>query len=415
MVHFINFPRFFDEKEKFDPSTFRDAIITGLNECESDFDQVERFLDGAGGKLDYRRYAETLFDILFAGGVLAPGGTLQDEGDKSKGSIYTNICVFEAEESHEGLRAFLQIFNKLLRRYLYLKKSLEEETTKVIGFIKNFTEPQRKKLAIITGHLLANGIVTPSVFTSLFTNDILVRDGLSLEFATLMFTSWLKERDISNISSALKKSHQDSKLLELFPFNKRSMEHFEGYFNGVGLEQLVDFERHRQIAVSKKKLQKNLQEQMESGSNVKEMIANTKEDMKSYSLKEHNVVVIIWDTVMGAMEWSKKEDLIAEQSLRHLRPYTPLFEAFSTKGRSELTLIVRVQDFCYDNMNFLKVFHKIVLRFYKADVLSEDTILKWYNEAHSPKGKSVFLQQMKDMVEWLKNAEEESDSEDEEN
>ena len=62
--------RFIDEKEKFDPSTFRDAIITGLNECESDFEQVERYLDGAGGKLDYRRYAETLFDILFAGGVL---------------------------------------------------------------------------------------------------------------------------------------------------------------------------------------------------------------------------------------------------------------------------------------------------------------------------------------------------------
>lgn len=45
----------------------------------------------------------------FINKLVAPGGTLQDEGDKSKGSIYTNICVFEAEESHEGLRAFLQV------------------------------------------------------------------------------------------------------------------------------------------------------------------------------------------------------------------------------------------------------------------------------------------------------------------
>lgn len=41
-----------------------------------------------------------------------------------------------------------------------------------------------------------------------------------------------------------------------------------------------------------------------------------------------------------------------------------------------------------------------------ADVLSEEAILKWYNESHLAKGKSVFLEQMKQFVEWLKNAEE---------
>lgn len=44
--------------------------------------------------------------------------------------------------------------------------------------------------------------------------------------------------------------------------------------------------------------------------------------------------------------------------------------------------------------------------FLPADVLSEEAILKWYNEAHLAKGKSVFLEQMKKFVEWLKNAEE---------
>ena len=46
-----------------------------------------------------------------------------------------------------------------------------------------------------------------------------------------------------------------------------------------------------------------------------------------------------------------------------------------------------------------------------GDILSEDAILKWYNEAHSDKGKNVFRAQMKKMVEWLQSAEEESDSE----
>lgn len=41
-----------------------------------------------------------------------------------------------------------------------------------------------------------------------------------------------------------------------------------------------------------------------------------------------------------------------------------------------------------------------------ADVLSEEAILKWYTDAHVAKGKSIFLEQMKKFVEWLKNAEE---------
>lgn len=43
---------------------------------------------------------------------------------------------------------------------------------------------------------------------------------------------------------------------------------------------------------------------------------------------------------------------------------------------------------------------------FPADVLNEESILKWYNEAHLAKGKSVFLEQMKKFVEWLKSAEE---------
>jgi hypothetical protein len=38
-------------------------------------------------------------------------------------------------------------------------------------------------------------------------------------------------------------------------------------------------------------------------------------------------------------------------------------------------------------------------------------VLKWYQEAHSAKGKSVFLEQTKTFIQWLKNAEEESDEE----
>uniref|UniRef100_A0A8C9DWU8 W2 domain-containing protein n=1 Tax=Phocoena sinus TaxID=42100 RepID=A0A8C9DWU8_PHOSS len=50
----------------------------------------------------------------------------------------------------------------------------------------------------------------------------------------------------------------------------------------------------------------------------------------------------------------------------------------------------------------------------RAEFLSEEPILKWYKDTHVAKGKSVFLEQMKNFVEWLKNAEEESACEAEE-
>ena len=132
---------------------------------------------------------------------------------------------------------------------------------------------------------------------------------------------------------------------------------------------------------------------------------------------------------MSTVEWNKKEELVAEQALKHLKQYAPLFAAFTQTSRSELTLLVRVQEFCYENMNFMKVFQKVVLLFYKskffssflfyfeqmfiqiyfyclADVLSEDVIIKWYKEGHSVKGKSVFLEQMSKFIEWLQSAEE---------
>jgi hypothetical protein len=70
---------------------------------------------------------------------------------------------------------------------------------------------------------------------------------------------------------------------------------------------------------------------------------------------------------MGAVEWNKKEELVAEQALKHLRQYAPLFSSFTQTSRSELALLVRVQEFCYENMNFMKVFQKIVLLFYKSN------------------------------------------------
>ena len=46
---------------------------------------------------------------------------------------------------------------------------------------------------------------------------------------------------------------------------------------------------------------------------------------------------------------------------------TNLFLPFCERGTPQLTLLIKMQEFCYDRMHFMKVFHKIVLLFYKSE------------------------------------------------
>ncbi|XP_077865843.1 eIF5-mimic protein 2-A-like [Saccoglossus kowalevskii] len=66
-------------------------------------------------------------------------------------------------------------------------------------FLKGYTEEERSKLAKITALFLSLGRVQATILNSLF-NDQLVKEGIALEFATEMFTVWLSEKDIGNVS-----------------------------------------------------------------------------------------------------------------------------------------------------------------------------------------------------------------------
>merc|ERR1712142_1333227 len=177
-----------------------------------------------------------------------------------------------------------------------------------------------------------------------------------------------------------------------------------------GLKELSDFLRVQQTLGTRKELQERLSQDCP----IKEMVVYVKEEMKRSSLQEQAVIGLLWNCLMNAVEWNKKDELVTEQALKHLKHNAPLLAEFTTQGQSEMVLLLKVQDYCYDNIQFMNSFSKIVMLFYKADVLSEESILRWYKEGHAQggtKGKSVFLEQMKKFVEWLQNAEEESESE----
>ncbi|CAL1272254.1 unnamed protein product [Larinioides sclopetarius] len=398
-----------DEKEKYDPGSFRDAILQGLSEAGSDLEQVSKFLDTAGSKLDYRRYGEVLFDILLAGGILAPGGTIADLD-----SLKTNkseVCIFNANNDLESLKNYAQVITKLIRRYKYLEKTLDDEFKKVFMFLKGFTPEQREKLAKVTAILLSGGQITAGVLGKVL-QDHLVKDGIALEFIIDVFKIWLGEKDSNAVWGSLRKAGLDTKLLEFLPTSKRSIEYLSETFKSHGLTQLTDNLKAQENKSVKKELQQQVSELLKENTPMDEVIGHVKDQMKKNSIPEQEVAVLLWTSLMTIVDWNKRQELVHEQAIKHLRQYTSLLSAFTSSTKAELSLLVKVQEYCYDNMAFMKVFEKILVLFYKTDVLSEDSILKWYKEAHSSKGKSIFLDQTRKFVEWLQSAEEESEEED---
>jgi len=387
-----------------------ELIINELSIDQVHFEALSKFLDVSGSKLNYRRYGEVLLDILIAGGVLAPGGSIVKNSDPSKPSK-TDLCLFSISENNlTDIKNFAQVIHKLIRRYLYLEKILDDEIKKLLLFLKGFSPEIRKKLASFVAILISIGQIPATVLVSAV-QESTVKDGIALQFLVDVLKTWLAEKDANSVWSTLKKSGVDNRIMTFLPANKQSFEYIEGVFTKEGLGSLLELQRAGQSSIVKKRLQSEIQILISDKASIKEIISLVKDSMTKNNLVEHEVVVILWNTIMAANEWSKKEDLISDQAIKYLRQYVSLFSLFTTTSKASLLLMNRIQEYCYENMAFLKVFSKIILLFYKADVLDEDTIFKWYREAHSSKGKSVFLEQMKKFIEWLENAEEESEEE----
>lgn len=381
---------------------------TALN--SSDLEAVIKCLFDS--KIDYRVYGEQLFDIIIAGGILAPGGSILVDSDTSK-PYRTDICLFRAVDADDigTIKNFANIFVRLIQRFGYLEKTLEEEFKKIIVFLKGFEPDNRIKLAKITAVLISLGVLAPHVILAAI-QDHLVKDGYALDFLIRVLQTWIAEKDPNTVWNSMRRAGVDDKLLEFLPPNKRTSDTIIQTFQSNGLNQFVPFHKTKESEAKKIELQKKIAAHIENQASSKDIVDLIKRSNEKNNLEENEVVVLIWKTLMSIVEWNKKEELVAEQAIRHLKNYAPLLEAFTKTQKAQLALIIRIQEYCYENMNFLKAFSKIIVILYRADVLSEDMIIEWYKRAHSNKGKSIFLEQTKPFVDWLTSAEEESEESD---
>merc|ERR1719250_383273 len=202
---------------------------------------------------------------------------------------------------------------------------------------------------------------------------------MALDFMLEVLSVVKTEKGSSAVLTLLKRSGLDLMLDQLFPANKRTPENIKNSFISAGQPDIVTYLAGLENAGAKKDIQRSLRISISDEKPTKEIIMDLKESVKKNGLLEQEAVAMIWSAVMSACEWNKKEDLVHEQALKHL-----------------------------------KSFNKIVLLFYKTEVLSEEVILKWYKDGHVPKGWTVFMEQMKKFIDWLEQAESESEEESDE-
>ena len=321
----------------------------------------------------------------------------------------TEICVFCAKDDAH-LKGFANLFVRLIRRYKYLERSLEDSFGKVLMFLRGIEPEQRQKLATVSALLFSAALIPPTILTKLL-QDHIVKDGLAFSFLMDCLKRWAEEKDATTIWSTLRRCQLEQRLVEFMPIAKRNEANLTLALSENGLQALVDFHKAHACQSVKREIQTTVSYMIEDNVSREKIVEEITQKSQAHGLTDADIVVLIWNTLMNMKEWNKKEELAAEQSLKYLRQEAVLLSEFAKSNKAEMALMRAIQEYCYDNINFLKVFQKIVILLYKNDVLSEDTILKWYNDGHSQKGKGVFLEQMKAFIEWLKNAEEESEEE----
>ncbi|KAJ3066385.1 hypothetical protein HDU98_010325 [Podochytrium sp. JEL0797] len=394
---------------KNDPEAFRDAFLDLITE-DTDFAKFAVILESSCEKLDYKRYADTLFEFLIVGGIVAPGGSLVDDGAR-----VNPFCIFECEDAIGPVRDRVDMINRLIRRFKYLEKRLQETVSHLLQYANKFGDANAHKLATTVGLLVSIQLIPLAVVSTLL-KDHLIKDSTTLTFLTTVFQTYLLDQPVDQLITLLARVNLvDDKMLEFFPPGKRSEEAVAAHFEGAGLKALVEYFKKRKADVVKARVAGEIKELIAGGKTQQEISAHVKKEMKANAWTEAETMIVLWDTIVASVEWSSKPDGFENQLNKTLATFPKLLESLSTSPKTEITLLQRVQLLCYQDARFIKHFRLIVTTFYKHDIVSEAAVLFWYEKAGGAlaQGKAVFLKQMEPFVEWLKAQEDESDDDEE--
>ncbi|CAM8960297.1 unnamed protein product [Rhodiola kirilowii] len=384
-----------------DPAAFADAVVQIYLDNDGDLELIAKSVESTD--LNFSRYGDTFFEVIFIGGRTQPGTTKPDEGERHPYSI------IDCAPQRDAILPSVIYIQKILRRKPFLIKNLENVMQKFLQSLEMFEENERKKLAIFTALSFSqklSGLPPETVFQPLL-KDNLVAKGIVLSFVTDFFREYLVDNSVDDLIAIIKRGKVEDLLL-YFPTAKRSPEGFSEHFTKEGLIPLVEYNEKKIFEVKLEEMKSALTTQIQEEADVAEVIENVKQRVKDAKLPDVEVVRIVWDALMDAVQWSgKNQQQNANAALRQVKTWAELLNTFCTNAKLELELIYKVQIQCYEDAKLMKLFPEIVRSLYDQDVLAEDTILHWFRKGSNPKGRQTFVKAVEPFVNWLEEAEEE--------
>ncbi|KAF7428719.1 hypothetical protein PC9H_007948 [Pleurotus ostreatus] len=393
---------------KHEPTVFRDQLYKHLETVPAgDFDAFTNKLVQAGSTLEFLKYADALFEIILVGGLLQPGGSYVEESGPT--SPFSISHVKEPVQM-EDLKPYIDVLNKLIRRYKYLQKPLEESSLPaLLQYVHRWPPAQKDKLAMTTGLLISQGLASAACLQSL-TKDHLIKNDVSISAVTVVFRAFLAEQSMEHLAAALKKGGIKD-LMAFFPPNKREPKYLEEHFRNEGLTQVAEWWAKKQYAVVKDSLMKDLQSMCEHEESDENIIAAIRSKQDASPLPDTELIQCIWQGLMASVDWSARPDQIEGLALREVSKFAPILEPFCNGPKTEVALINVVQVYCYEDTRIIKAFPQILKVLYNKDCVSDQAIIYWHQKGSKPQGRQHFLKSTETLVKFLQAQEEESEEE----
>jgi hypothetical protein len=229
---------------------FRDSLLLHLATLPSPptTDALVTKLVQAGSTLEFLKYYEQLFELLFVGGLLQPGGSYLDD---KRSPVY--ILKADEETAVEGngetagepglkepIKAIVETLKRVIQRYKYLQKPLEENfLPDLLGYLAKWDPSAREKLASATALLIIELQISPKCLQSL-AKDHVVKDGVSVSFLTSFFKQYLARQTIDQLGATIRRSGLKD-ILQIFPQQTRDRKHLEEHFKKEGIPQVNDW------------------------------------------------------------------------------------------------------------------------------------------------------------------------------
>ncbi|OBZ70960.1 Basic leucine zipper and W2 domain-containing protein 1-A [Grifola frondosa] len=352
---------------KHEPSVFRDQLYKHLETVPAnDFDAFTNKLVQAGSTLEFLNYLDD-------------------------GAPPSPFSIFHAKEPVEvaDVKQYIEVLNKLIRRYKYLQRPLEQTSLpSLLQYINRWSDVRREKLAVATGLILSQGLASTSCLQSL-TKDHLIKNDVSATVITLIFRAYLVDQTMDHLAGALKRGGIKD-LSAFFPANKRDDKALEEHFRKEGLPQVADWWTKRQFASLKDGIIKALREMLERGDSYDDIVAAIKSRQEEQPLPDVELVQCIWQGLIASVEWSARQDQNEALALREIGAFADVIQPFCNGAKTEVALINIVQVYCYEDTRIIKAFPQILKVLYNKDCISDQAIIYWHQKGSKPQGRQHF-------------------------